>query len=128
VYLSGESHGKESKEKTTWPRQSNILNRSKRESFYFKKGERKEGKSVVRACWVFLSTPANEKLLSIFHHTKERKLFRYSHISKVVVYCCVENEDDERGGRAARTAAVKVEQEYQREKKSEREKGRKRGD
>ena len=81
-------------------------------------------------CWVFrgLSTPANEKLLSIFHHTKERKLFRYSHISKVVVYCCVENEDDERGGRAARTAAVKVEQEYQREKKSEREKGRKRGD
>ena len=36
------------------------------------KGERKEGKSV-RVCWLFrgLSTPANEKLLSIFHHTRE---------------------------------------------------------
>ena len=36
------------------------------------KGERKEGKSV-RVCWLFrgLSTPANEKLLRIFHHTRE---------------------------------------------------------
>ena len=48
---------------------------------------------------------------SIFHtQDQERKIFP----CKVVVYCCVENEDDERGGRAARTAAVKVEQEYQR--------------
>jgi hypothetical protein len=78
VYLSGESHGKESKEKTTWPRQSNILNRSKRESFYFKKGERKEGKSGragVGYLGVCLSTPANEKLLSIFHHTHTRESF-----------------------------------------------------
>ena len=47
----------------------------------------------------------------MFHtQDQERKIFP----CKVVVYCCVENEDDERGGRAARTAAVKVEQEYQR--------------
>ena len=41
-----------------------------------KEGERKEGKSG-RACWVFrgLSTPANEKLLSIFHHTHTRESF-----------------------------------------------------
>lgn len=72
VYLSGESHGKESKEKTTWPRQSNTKSLEKRE--LLKKGERKEGKSG-RACWVFrgLSTPANEKLLRIFHHTHRRE-------------------------------------------------------
>ena len=78
MHLSGESHGKESKEKTTWPRQSNILNRSKRESFLFKKGERKEGKSGrarVGYLGVCLSTPANEKLLSIFHHTHTRESF-----------------------------------------------------
>ena len=55
-----------------------ILNRSKRESFLFKKGERKEGKSgVARVGYlgVCLSTPANEKLLSIFHHTHTRESF-----------------------------------------------------
>ena len=58
VYVSGESHGKESKEKTTWPLGSN--NKSLEKRVLLKKGERKEGKSV-RACWLFrgLSTPAN---------------------------------------------------------------------
>ena len=75
VCLSGESHGKESKEKTTWPRQSNTKSLEKRELLK-KEGERKEGKSG-RMCWVFrgLSTPANEKLLSIFHHTHTRESF-----------------------------------------------------
>ena len=51
------------------PRQSNNKSLEKRELL---KGERKEGKSV-RVCWLFrgLSTPANEKLLRIFHHTRE---------------------------------------------------------
>ena len=42
-------------------------------------GEReKEKREKVFVCWLFrgLSTPANEKLLSIFHHTQES--FRYS--------------------------------------------------
>ena len=49
---------------------SNNKSLEKRE--LLKKGERKEGKSV-RVCWLFrgLSTPANEKLLRIFHHTRE---------------------------------------------------------
>ena len=78
VYLSGESHGKESKEKTTWPRgQSNTKSLEKRELLFFK-GERKEGKSGragVGYLGVCLSTPANEKLLSIFHHTHTRESF-----------------------------------------------------
>ena len=70
VYLNGDSHGKESKEKTTWPRLAVILNRSKRESFLREKEKREKR---VRVCWLFrgLSTPANEKLLRIFHHTRE---------------------------------------------------------
>ena len=77
VYLSGGSHGKESKEKTTWPRQSNTKSLEKRELLFFK-GERKEGKSGrarVGYLGVCLSTPANEKLLSIFHHTHTRESF-----------------------------------------------------
>ena len=77
VYLNGESHGKESKEKTTWPRQSNTKSLEKRELLFFK-GERKEGKSGrarVGYLGVCLSTPANEKLLSIFHHTHTRESF-----------------------------------------------------
>ena len=77
MYLSGESHGKESKEKTTWPRQSTTKSLEKRELLFFK-GERKEGKSGrarVGYLGVCLSTPANEKLLSIFHHTHTRESF-----------------------------------------------------
>ena len=54
-----------------------ILNRSKRESFYFLKEEEKREKVVARVGYlgVCLSTPANEKLLSIFHHTHTRESF-----------------------------------------------------
>ena len=76
VYVSGESHGKESKEKTTCPLGSN--NKSLEKRVLLKKGERKEGKSGrarVGYLGVCLSTPANEKLLSIFHHTHTRESF-----------------------------------------------------
>ena len=75
LYLSGEIHGKESKEKTTWPRLGSNKSLEKRALL----GERKEGKSVRCVGYLgvcCLSTPANEKLLSIFHHTQES--FRYS--------------------------------------------------
>ena len=47
VYLSGESHGKESKEKTTWPRQSNTKSLEKRELLFLKEKEKRE-KVVAR--------------------------------------------------------------------------------
>jgi hypothetical protein len=72
VYLSGESHGKESKEKTnTWPRQSNnTKSLEKRELLNLKEKEN------ARVGYLGgLSTPANEKLLSVFHHTHRRESF-----------------------------------------------------
>ena len=47
VYLNGESHGKESKEKTTWPRQSNTKSLEKRELLFLKEKEKRE-KVVAR--------------------------------------------------------------------------------
>lgn len=48
VYVSGESHGKESKEKTTWPRgQSNTKSLEKRELLFLKEKEKRE-KVVAR--------------------------------------------------------------------------------
>ena len=91
------------------------LSNEKREELL---GERKEEK-VVFASVRYLGVCRLQPIIklaffdesNIFHtQDQERKIFP----CKVVVYCCVENEDDERGGRAARTAAVKVEQEYQR--------------
>ena len=94
---------------------SNNKSLEKRE--LLKKGERKAGKVFARVG--YLGVCRLQPIIklaffdesSLFHtQDQERKIFP----CKVVVSCCVENEDDERGGRAARTAAVKVEQEYQR--------------
>ena len=94
---------------------------------------KEEGKNrgkKCRACWLFrgLSTPANEKLFfcasSIFHHTTRGRAKALDiPLVKWSVYCAEENDERfARGGRAARTAAVKVEQEYQHVKRRANEK------